>query len=281
MELRKSTRTRSKMKLGLQGPSGSGKTYSALLLAHGLTNDWSKVAVIDTENGSADLYADLGNYQVLQLTKPFTPERYVQALETCEKQGMEVIIIDSVSHEWEGSGGILETHGNMPGNSFANWSKVTPRHNALIQKILQCSSHVVATIRSKQDYVLNDKNGKMVPEKVGLKGVTREGFDYELTIVFDIGMTHQAICSKDRTGMFMDKPPIVISENTGKRILKWCDNGVELEKIKQMMKEAQDMKSLSEIYCKYPDYRNELQSEYELNKNSVIFLEGLHASDKI
>ena len=98
------------MKLGLQGPSGSGKTYSALLLANGLSDDWNKIAVIDTENGSADLYAHLGNYQVLQLTKPFTPERYIEAIETCEKQGMKVVIIDSISTEWEGSGGILENH---------------------------------------------------------------------------------------------------------------------------------------------------------------------------
>lgn len=130
MELRKAERKQAKIKLGLQGPSGSGKTYSALLLAYGLVQDWAKVAVIDTENHSADLYAHLGDYRVLPLNRPYTPERYIQAIQACEDASMEVIIIDSITHEWDGAGGILETHGNMTGNSFTNWNKVTPRHNA-------------------------------------------------------------------------------------------------------------------------------------------------------
>ena len=100
MQLQTAERKRAKIKLGLQGPSGSGKTYSALLLAHGLCNDWNKIAVIDSENKSANLYAHLGNYKVLDLQSPFTPERYIEAIQTCEKALMEVIIIDSISHEW-------------------------------------------------------------------------------------------------------------------------------------------------------------------------------------
>ena len=256
MELRQSQRKRAKIKLGLQGPSGSGKTYSSLLLASGLTNDLSKVAVIDTENGSADLYAHLGAYQVLRLNRPYTPERYITAIETCENAGMEVIILDSITMEWET---LLEIHGNMPGNSFANWSKITPRHNAFIQKILQSPCHVIATIRSKQDYVLSEKNGKYVPEKVGLKGVTREGMDYEFTIMLDLDIKHNATASKDRTGLFMDKPPFVISQGTGKRILKWCSAGVDLDAIKKEIKEAQTVETLREILLKYPEYRDEIE----------------------
>ena len=96
---------------------------------------------------------------------------------------MRVIIIDSISQEWEGNGGIIETHGNMAEIRSPTWNKVTPRHNAFVQKMLQSPAHIIATIRSKQDYVLTDKNGKMVPEKVGLKGVTRDGMDYEFTVV--------------------------------------------------------------------------------------------------
>ncbi|HYQ59127.1 MAG TPA: AAA family ATPase, partial [Draconibacterium sp.] len=196
MEIRKAQRKEAKIKLALQGPSGSGKTMSALLLASGIT-EWNKIAVIDTENHSADLYAHLGEYNVLQLSSPFTPERYIKAIEACEKAAMDVIIIDSITHEWDGSGGILDQHGNMAGNSFTNWSKITPRHNAFVQKILQSNCHIIATIRSKQDYVLTDKNGKMVPEKVGLKGVTRDGMDYEFTLVFELDLKHNAIASKD------------------------------------------------------------------------------------
>ena len=143
MNLRQAERKQAKIRLALQGPSDSGKTYSALLLAFGITGTWEKIVIIDTENSSADLYADLGAYNVLPLTQPYTPERYIQAIHQCESEGMEVIIIDSISHEWEGQGGILAIHGNMPGNSFTNWNKVTPRHNAFIQSMLLSPSHII------------------------------------------------------------------------------------------------------------------------------------------
>lgn len=130
MELKRALRKQAKIKLALQGPNGSGKTMSALILASGMV-EWGKIAVVDTENHSADLYVHLGNYNMLQLSQPFSPERYIEAIETCEKAGMDVIIIDSNTHEWDGNGGILDVHGNMPGNSFTNWAKMTSRHNSL------------------------------------------------------------------------------------------------------------------------------------------------------
>src|SRR4051794_1568367 len=147
MELQQASRKHAKIKMALQGPSGSGKTYGALLTAFGLFNDWSKIAVIDTENHSSELYAHLGKYQVLHLDAPFTPERYVEAMKICEKAGIEVIVIDSVSHEWFGANGILESHALLSGNSFTNWSKLTPRHNAFVQHILQSPVHIIGTIR--------------------------------------------------------------------------------------------------------------------------------------
>ena len=135
MKLQLATRQKAKIKMALQGPSGAGKTYSALLLAYGLCKAWDKIGVIDTENGSSNLYAHLGAFRVMTLTAPFTPEKYIDAIKLCENSSMEVIIIDSISHEWEGSGGILDIHGNMQGNSFTNWSKVTPRHNGFVQAL--------------------------------------------------------------------------------------------------------------------------------------------------
>lgn len=258
MDLRKATRKQAKIKLAMEGVSGSGKTFSSLLLASGIT-DWSKIAVIDTENHSADLYAHLGEYNVLQLSKPFTPERYIKAIETCEQAEMEVVLIDSVSHEWEGSGGILDMHGNMPGNSFTNWAKMTPRHNAFVQKMLESPCHIISTIRTKQDYVLTEKNGKMVPEKVGLKGITRDGFDYEFTVVFDLDIKHLAKASKDRTGLFMDKPEEVITPAHGKKILEWCNAGKSLSQIKQEITSAQSIDELRAILKMYPEYRLEIE----------------------
>ena len=182
MELRKSSKKQAKIKLALQGCAGSGKTYSALLLAYGLCNDWSKIAVIDSGNGSADLYANLGQYNVLPLQDKFAPETYVEAIKVCEDAGMEVIIIDSISQCWDN---LLEYHANLPGNSFTNWQKITPRMNAFMQKILQSNSHIICTMRCKQDYVLNEKNGKMVPEKVGLSPTsTSKSFFNKISVCF-------------------------------------------------------------------------------------------------
>ncbi len=269
MELRSAERKQAKIKMGLQAPSGAGKTYSSLLLAYGLVNDWSKIAIIDTEHHSADLYANLGNYQVLALEQPYSPEKYVMAIEICEKAGMEVIIIDSISHEWEGVGGILDIHGAMMGNSFINWNKVTPRHNNFVQKILQSNSHVIATIRSKQDYVLSEKNGKMVPEKIGLKGVTREGLDYELTVLLELDLKHQATATKDRTGLFMDKPSFIITPETGKRILKWCNAGTALDEVIRQIRIATSIEQLREIYHNYPEYRSKIESLAIVRKQEI------------
>ena len=223
MEIRKASRQRAKIKMALQGPSGSGKTYSALCLAYGLCGDWSKIAVIDTENHSADLYAHIGSFNTVSIAAPYNPEKYIEAIKLCEASKMEVIIIDSCSHEWDGQGGILDIHSNMAGNSFTNWSKLTPRHNSFIQSLLQSTCHIIGTIRSKQDYVLQEKNGKLVPEKVGLKGITRDGIDYEFTIVLELDIKHNTNVSKDRTGLFSNHPEFRITIETGKKILEWCN----------------------------------------------------------
>ena len=220
MNLRQSSRREAKIKLALQGPAGSGKTYSSLLVAYGITSSWSKIAIIDTEHGSADLYAHLGNYNVLSLDEPYNPEKYVEAISMCESAGMEVIILDSISHCWDY---LLDFHANLQGNSFANWAKVTPRQNSFIQKILNSSAHIICTMRSKQDYVLNEKNGKFIPEKVGLKAVQRDNVDYEFTIVLDLNMKNHAKASKDRTGLFVNEPEFTITPETGKQILQWCN----------------------------------------------------------
>ena len=259
MNLRQSSKKQAKIKLALQGCAGSGKTYSALLLAHGLCNDWTKIAVIDSENGSADLYAHLGTYNVLNLSENFTPETYIEAIKVCEDAGIEVIIIDSISQCWDY---LLEYHANLQGNSFTNWQKVTPRINAFMQKILQSRSHVICTMRCKQDYVLSEKNGKMVPEKVGLKAVMRDGIDYEFTIVLDINMKHQAIASKDRTALFVNKPEFIITPTTGQAILDWCNEGVNIEMIKSKINQAKTIEELTSIYHAYPEWNIQLSSDF-------------------
>jgi len=244
--LRQATRTKAKIRLGLSAVSGGGKTYSAILIAKGLSNgDLSKVAIIDTENGSADLYAHMGNYNVLTLNAPFSPERYIDAIKTCEDAGMNVIIIDSITHEWDGKGGCLQIQEQL-GGKYQDWAKVTPRHQAFIDAILQSKCHMITTVRRKQDYEMTkDAGGKMKVEKAGLKEVTREGFEYELTANIELDIRHNATALKDRTGLFMDQPQFIPSEQTGKMLLQWCENGtpstaekVELIKTRLNMEEV-------------------------------------------
>lgn len=227
--LRKATRQKAKIRLGLSAVSGGGKTFSALQIAKGLVGDWSKIAVIDTENGSADLYAHLGDYNVLPLQAPFSPEKYIEAIKDCETAGMECIIVDSITHEWEGKGGCLEIQESL-GGKYQDWAKVTPRHRTFIDAILESKCHVITTVRRKQDYEMTkDNNGKMKVEKAGLKEVTREGFEYELTANLELDVRHNATASKDRTGLFMNKPAFVPSEETGKMIAEWCESGLDVE----------------------------------------------------
>ena len=269
MYLETAQRKRAKIKLGLQGPSGSGKSMGALLTAFGLCGDWSKIAIIDTENHSADLYAHIGSYNVLSLSAPFTPEKYVQALEVCEKAGMEVIIIDSVTHEWEN---LIDYHSSLQGNSFTNWAKVTPRHNDFVQKILQSNCHVICTVRTKQDYVLTEKNGKMVPEKVGLKSVQRDGLDYELTLMFDLNMKNHATASKDRTGLFFGKPEQKLSVETGKLIRDWCETSttVTVDELSNRISECKSIQELIKLYHQHIEYKDVLKPEFEQRKRQIL-----------
>lgn len=267
MQLRVSERKKAKIKMALQAPSGAGKTMSALLLAQGLSgNDFSKVVVIDTENGSADLYSHLGNYNVLPISAPHTPEKYIEAIEVCENANMEVIIIDSISHCWET---LLNFHSSLAGNSFTNWAKVTPRHKAFIDKILNSNTHIVATMRVKQDYVLNQKDGKFIPEKIGLKAIQRDGVDYEFTIVFDIDSKHFATASKDRTNLFSNKPEFIINSATGKRILNWCNSTMTIEVLLKKIEECENNTELTRLYNENIPFSKSLEKHFIIKQISL------------
>lgn len=258
MKLKQAQRSQVKLRIGLSGPSGYGKTYSALLLAFGITEKWEKIAVIDTENNSASLYSHLGSYNVLTLEEPYSPQRYIEAIKACENAGMEVIIVDSISHEWSGKGGCLEMHEQL-GGRFQDWSKITPYHNAFIDAILQSNSHVITSARRKVDYSLDkDMNGKTKVVKLGTKEITREGFEYELTVNFElINDNHLVKASKDRTGLFMDKPEFVINQSTGKKLKAWCNEGVSLEMVKKEIAKCQNLAGLKHLFEKYPSIQKD------------------------
>lgn len=224
----KAVRKQARLRLALTGPSGSGKTYGALMIAKGIGG---KIAVIDTEKGSASLYSHLTDFDVLELEPPYAPERFIQAMKEAEEAGYDVLVIDSSSHEWNGSGGCLElvdeiARARYKGNSWSAWNDVTPRHRAFLDAIQRSPMHIIATMRSKTETAQTEENGRKRIVKLGMKAEQRDGSEYEFTVVLDIVHDgHYAMASKDRTGLFTDTDPHQLSEKTGATLLAWLENG--------------------------------------------------------
>lgn len=226
IQFQKAKRSQAKLRLALAGPSGSGKTYSALLLAKGIGG---RVAVIDTEQGSASLYDTLLDFDVLNLQPPYRPERFIDAIKAAEEAGYDIIVIDSITHEWNGSGGCLELNDEIArtkyrGNTWSAWNETTPRHRAFVDAILASKCHVIATMRTKTETAQVDENGRKTVKKMGTKAEQREGAEYEFTTVLDlIHDGHAATVSKDRSGKFSGDPqPITVQ--TGVMLRDWLNS---------------------------------------------------------
>lgn len=223
---KKAERQKAKLRLAISGPTGSGKTEGALMLAKGIGG---RVAVVDTENSSASLYADRYDFETANITAPYTPEKFIDAIKAAEQAGFDVLILDSITHEWSGVGGCLEivdmlAKAKFKGNSWSAWSEVTPRHRKFIDTILHSSIHIIVTLRSKMDTIQVDSgNGRKKVEKVGMKSEQRDGIEYEFTTVLDLTCDHYATATKDRTQIFNE--PHIITENTGVLLRNWLLSG--------------------------------------------------------
>jgi hypothetical protein len=235
MMFKPAVRKKAKLRLGLSGPSNSGKTYSALLIASGLVGDGGKIALIDTENGSGSLYAGMPGipaYDCLELTAPYSPERFIEAITAAEKAGYDAIIIDSTTHEWSGAGGCLEINDTVAatkfkGNGWAAWNETTPRHRKFIDKMLQSPCHIIATMRSKTDTTQSEDGGRKRVIKLGMKAEQRDGTEYEFTVVLDLMHdSHVATVSKDRTGGLFGDPHVLTAQD-GLRLREWLESGKE------------------------------------------------------
>lgn len=231
-------REKVKLMVGLTGPSGAGKTYSGLLLAHGITQDWSKIIVADTENKSALYYASedrpFGHIDFsVDLPNAYHPKNWVDVITEAENnKNCEVLILDSITHEWQGKDGCLDLVSNSSSkSSYTAWKDVTPLHDRFIDKMRNSRLHIIATMRSKMDHVIEkDDRGRGVPKRVGLKSMQREGAEYEFGIIFDIDISHYASVSKDRTGVFSQLGTFQIGEHTGAELLQWANSGADNEK---------------------------------------------------
>ena len=272
------------MKILLSGPAGSGKTYSSLLLTYGLTSSWEEICVIQTETGSAGLYSHLGPFNVIDLEPPYHPARFIEAIKLATDAGMKAIIIDSISHEWSGKGGCLDLHEQVTQkmkvpNSFTAWASVTPLHQNFLDAIIQCPVHVVCTARAKTEFIMVDRNGKQTPQKMGLAPITRDGFDYEMSVHLELDQQHQAHCSKDRTGLFMDKNPFVISADTGTKILNWCNNSTA-GSLEVKIGQCPTMTELKSLYDQLPVLEQE-SAKMLFRKRKAELLAGIKVSDEV
>ena len=278
----KAERKKAKLKLNLNGASGSGKTYSALVLASSLGK---KIAVIDTENESASLYANEFNFDTLPLKPPYSPERFAGAIHAAHNMGYEVLIIDSASHEWIGTGGCLEINDEaakrFKGNTCSAWSETTPRHRKFIDAILQTDMHIITTTRAKTETVQGEK-GKVI--KLGMKAEQREGYEYELTVSLD--MLHEnkfAIPTKDRTKLF-NPTGEVITKETGEKLIAWLNDGRSQEEALQAafdeaikrINATTDVAELGIIYSQFKgtDCEAEIVSACSSRKHSLIGTQG-------
>jgi len=229
LTFKKAKRYKAKLRLALCGVSGSGKTYSSILIAKGLGG---KIAMVDTEYGSGELYANLADYDVLPITAPYCPKKYIAAIKAAEQAGYSTIIIDSLSHAWAGEGGLLELVDKIAASSnsknpYLAWRGATPLHNALVEAITTSPIHVIVTMRSKTAYEIQDTGKGKAPVKMGLAPVQRDGMEYEFTVVLDLSSDKNiATASKDRTGLFQGKYACP-SEKMGEELLEWLNTGAE------------------------------------------------------
>lgn len=265
---RKATRHSRKLRATIDGPTGSGKTYSSLLLASGLTS--GKIALLDTEHRSAELYADLFDFDVAPLDPPYTPDRYINIIKAAKDY--DVLVIDSLSHAWEGQGGVLEMHGNITaasrsGNSYTAWRDVTPRHDELIRTVLAFPGHIITTMRSKMEYLMVEgTNGKKAEiKRVGMAPIQRAGTEYEFDLVLDMSADgHFATASKKRMATLFNDGPFKPTRETGELIRDWLGSGKaerepeavegpsELNRLRDMwvrqIADAGDMDELAETF---------------------------------
>lgn len=232
-QVKKAKREKIYVKVALMAPSGGGKTYGSLRLATGMaeeikneTGKDTKILLANTEQKRGYYYANEFDYDIVDIDAPHNPEKYVELIEFAVSEGYDILIIDSSSHEWEGKGGCLELQ-QQAGGTYQAWGKVTPRHNKFINAIADSQIHIIATMRGKDQYeVSKDDRGKTSVQKLGVGAKQRDGFEYEFTCTFLIDQkTNCAEVQKDNTHIFEHEGATLLTENHGKKIMKWANSG--------------------------------------------------------
>ncbi len=299
-QIRKASRTQAKLRLGISAPSGGGKTMSALLLAYGMMKSlypnlhddqiWDKIGVMDTEEGSAELYVGaekhgvrIGEFPYIRISDNYDPVNYTNAIHAFEKSGVEVIIADSLSHAWAGKGGLLDKQNKIAEadpkkNSYTAWRTITPQHDALVAAMLQSPCHIIGTMRSKVEYAMQQGiSGKQQVVKMGMAPIQREGMEYEFTVFLDINSdNHIAHSTKDRTNLFsslnadgtVSRREFIITPTIGAELMKWLTTGkaapmvVRLQDlVEEMVADVQTSTNVAETVRAHQETYDRLQAE--------------------
>lgn len=229
---KKAVRKALKLRLALCGPAGSGKSFTALRIAMGLVPG-GRIGVVDTEGKSASLYVGVSvpegviHFEVDELDS-FEPQRFISAVNDAVAEGLDVLIIDSLSHAWEGILAELDKvqSKQRTANSFTAWKDVTPMHNELVATILQAPIHIICTMRTKTEYVLEEgRNGKTQPKKVGTAPIQRAGMEYEFGVVADMTIDNQMIITKTRCQELNDRVFTRAGGDVAAILREWLDGG--------------------------------------------------------
>lgn len=268
MLIRKAERKKAKLRLGISGASGSGKTWSALEIAKGMGG---KIGMIDTEAGRGELYGSDFDYDIIRLEAPYSSDRYIQAIKLFEKAGYDILIIDSLSHAWNGPGGVLSTV-DAGGGWFAKGGQMgTVQQNALMHSIITSNMHIITTLRAKTEYAIEkDDRGKNVPRKVGLTPTQRDGVEYEFTVFMNMDQNHFATITKDNTKMY-DQQFIKPSEEMGRKLIEWLNSGVDVLDLKDnfinvvlpdALEHLLQCETLDELKKEFTDFTRQYAKEF-------------------
>lgn len=286
----KAVRARAKLKVAIIGPTGSGKTKGALRLARGLSNN-GLIAVIDTENRSASLYAGetvldardnkpyIIDFVVDDIMAPFTAEKFVESFKAAVEAGAQTIIIDSFSHVWEAVLSYKEKMDSLGGNSYTNWNDAGRKFKNVVDIVRQANVHCIVCMRSKMDYVLEpDSRGKMVPKKVGLAPMVRDGTEYEFSNLFEVDAHHMTRDTKGRFPLILGEEPFMMTEETGAKLAAWLDSGAEVpvENVWTDETKNQARELVKQIVALSSDFKTEIETAKQLGPlDALPLLESL------
>jgi len=227
VEFKEASRKDVRIKALYVGVDGAGKSTGMIATLNGLISDQSKIAYVNTEPGRLSIYADkIGKAKIMDLQPPYSPDVLIKAIHMAEDAGFKALGIESLSDFWAGLGGVLDMHqeaSEVTKNSFSAWKRVTPKHEAMFNTVLASNMHIICSAKKKVDYVIENNGGKQTVKKLGLADITREGTDYRFMLKLDFDRdTHMATATKDNTGLFDNKPPFLVTNETGLMIRNWC-----------------------------------------------------------